>query len=247
MGLNIHIVPLTIRHQMERLSASYDFKEAICRDSLPLAHRLQSFLLTCRSTTHATTGRAPCELFLGRKVKARLDLLRPSVEENVLQRQAQQKGDHDRHARYREFEVGQKVMVKGRRPGSVCWIPGHIINRTGPLTYLVDMGEDVLWRCHVDQLKACLESAESGSDSAEFEYDLNEEEACSDDPAEPTPEPKLLSEPQVLTEEAAAPPSQPAEGSPINPELDTQWVVPATMDIRSHKYPLRDRKKHQRF
>ena len=167
--------------------------------------------------------------------------VRPSVEENVLQHQAQQKGDHDRHARYREFEVGQKVMVKGRRPGSVCWIPGHIINRTGPLTYLVDMGEDVLWRCHVDQLKACLESAESGSDSAEFEYDLNEEEACSDDPAEPTPEhppvPKLASMPQVFTEEAAAP-SQLTEESPVDPELDTQEVVPATG--HSHKYPLRD-------
>ena len=56
-------------------------------DGLPLSHRLQSFLLT--STPHSTTNRAPCELFLGQKIRTRLDLLRSSVEEHVLQQQTE--------------------------------------------------------------------------------------------------------------------------------------------------------------
>ena len=42
------------------------FKESMkagSQGSISLAHRVQSFLLTYRSTPHATTGRAPCELF----------------------------------------------------------------------------------------------------------------------------------------------------------------------------------------
>lgn len=132
------------------------FKEAMKagrHDVIPFSHRLQSFLLTYRSTPHSTTNRAPCELFLGRRVRTRLDLLRPSVEDHVCRKQARQKEQHDWHARQREFEVDQKVMVKSRRPGPANWIPGRIVQRFGPLVYEVNVGKDQTWRCHIDQLK----------------------------------------------------------------------------------------------
>ena len=40
-----------------------------------------------RSTPHATTGEAPCSLFLGRIVRTRFDLLRPSLERRVGRKQ----------------------------------------------------------------------------------------------------------------------------------------------------------------
>ena len=49
------------------------FKEAMKAsryEGLTLQHRLQNFLLTYRSTPHSTTNQAPCELFLGRKVRS---------------------------------------------------------------------------------------------------------------------------------------------------------------------------------
>ena len=122
------------------------FKEAMKAshyEGLTLQHRLQNFLLTYRSTPHSTTNQAPCELFLGRKVRTRLDLLRRDVEDHVFHRQAQQKDQHDMHARPREFQLGSKVMVKGRRPGSVSWIPGKITQKSGPLTYVVDVQGEV--------------------------------------------------------------------------------------------------------
>ena len=134
------------------------FKEAMKAsryEGLTLQHRLQNFLLTYRSTSHSTTNQAPCELFLGRKVRTRLDLLRHNVEDHVFHRQAQQK---DMHARPREFQLGSKVMVKGRRPGLASWIPGKITQKSGPLTYVVDVQGGRAWKCHVDQLKECLET-----------------------------------------------------------------------------------------
>ena len=78
------------------------FKQAMRtgkHDGLTPSHRLENFLLTYRSTPHATTGETPCSLFLGRIVRTRFDLLRPSLERRVGQKQVTQKEKHDQHAR----------------------------------------------------------------------------------------------------------------------------------------------------
>ena len=122
-------------------------------DGRLLNNRLSTFLLTYRSTPHATTGVPPCTLFLQRKLRTRFDLLKPSCEERVLEKQAQQKEQHDRRAKSREWHVGQSVMAKNLRPGP-NWIPGVIIERAGPLSYVIQTEDKQTWRRHVDQLKA---------------------------------------------------------------------------------------------
>ena len=122
-------------------------------DGRSLNNRLSTFLLTYRSTPHATTGVPPCTLFLQRKLRTRFDLLKPSCEERVLEKQAQQKEQHDRRAKSREWHVGQSVMAKNLRPGP-NWIPGVIIERAGPLSYVIETEDKQTWRRHVDQLKA---------------------------------------------------------------------------------------------
>ena len=67
------------------------FKEsmkAAKHDSLSLSHRMNNFLFTYRSTPHATTGQSPCSLFLGRSIRTRLDLLKPTLESQVAHKQA---------------------------------------------------------------------------------------------------------------------------------------------------------------
>ena len=87
-----------------------------------------------RSSTHATTGVTPTSLFLKREVQTRLDLLRPDPQARVLEKQAQQKADHDQHARARQFSVGDAVMAKNLRPGP-DWVPARVVARLGPLSY----------------------------------------------------------------------------------------------------------------
>ena len=56
-----------------------------------LSQQLANFLFMYRSTPHATTNVAPCELFLKRKVRTRMDLLIPDSERRVCEKQAKQK------------------------------------------------------------------------------------------------------------------------------------------------------------
>ena len=84
--------------------------------------KLAQFLLTYRTTPNATTGVTPAELFLKRKVQTRLDLLKPSVEDYVYEKQMQQ---HDEHCRDRSYGVGQFVLVRNLRYGP-NWVVGLV-------------------------------------------------------------------------------------------------------------------------
>ena len=97
------------------------------QDGRTAQHRLESFLLTYRSTPPATTKEAPCVLFLGRNLCTRLDLLVPDIEGWVCEKQAVQKSHRDKCTRVRVFEVDQSVMVKNFQPGPT-WINGKIFN-----------------------------------------------------------------------------------------------------------------------
>ena len=121
-------------------------------DVLLLSHRLANFLFTYRSTPHATTQQPSCSLFLGRTIRTRLDLLRPSLQDQVMAKQASQKDQHDQHAHSRSLEAGQPVMVKNMRPGD-NWIPGVIMKQLGPVSFLADVGEGRAWKRHLDHLK----------------------------------------------------------------------------------------------
>ena len=99
-------------------------------------------------------------MFLSRQVCTRLDLLHPSLEETVSNKQAQQKFYYDLHAHKRELFVGQRVMARSPPPG-VQWVPGTIVQQTGPLSYLVKVSGDRLWRRHIDHLRGMIDSPQN--------------------------------------------------------------------------------------
>ena len=129
-----------------------------------LNYRVSNYLLSYRSTPHATTGVAPCTLFLKRNLHTRFDLLRPNCERHVMEKQGLQKDHKDQHCRDRSWYVGERVMVRNLRPGS-DWIPGVVVEILGPVTYLVDVGRDQIWKRHTDQLKSIEEKPPSLTDN----------------------------------------------------------------------------------
>ena len=132
-----------------------------------------NFLLTYRTTPHSTTNTPPCELFLGRSLRTRLDLIRPDLGMSVTQKQALQKRRHDQHCHLREFHIGQRVLVRNIRPGP-RWVFGTIVKRTGPLSYVVQVSEGMLWRRHVDHLLEANDSPVSEvPDSTSLERSLH--------------------------------------------------------------------------
>ena len=53
------------------------------------------------------------------------------MQDQVLNKQARQKQDHDGKSKLRELAVGDKVMVQNFREVS-RWIPGEVVARKGP-------------------------------------------------------------------------------------------------------------------
>ena len=66
------------------------------------------------------------------------DLLKLDTKNSVYQRRAKQKAQHDQHARFRYFYVGQSVMAWNFCPGS-NWISGVIAQQLRSETYMVDV------------------------------------------------------------------------------------------------------------
>ena len=189
-----------------------------------LSHRVSSYLLSYRSAPHATTGVAPCTLFLRRCVRTRFDLLRPNCQNRVMEKQALQKDHQDRHCRDRSWFVGERVMVRNLRPG-LDWIPGVIIERLGPVTYLVDVNNNQIWKRHADQLKSCSETPPSLDGDPEPPMSRPRE------PAAPLPEP----DDELF---CPAPPSVTPPVSAPGPTVTEPETSDSTPDRR---YPSRNR------
>ena len=48
--------------------------------------------------------------------------------------------------------IGERVMVRNLRPGPT-WIPGTIIERSGPLSYVVQVKGEQTWKRHIEHLQ----------------------------------------------------------------------------------------------
>ena len=210
---------------------------------------LMTFLMSYRISPHATTSTPPCELFLKRTIRTRLDLIRPDLGSNISDKQSSQKSHHDIHSRRREFFLGQRVMARNYREGP-RWIAGTIAEKRGPLTYLVQIREDILWKRHIDQL---IQAADTPDDVS----------SCA---SPPTPTVPVLPAPLSLPHSPVLPPlslphspvlphspdvtdatpEQPAATNPVPITLSSTPTAEATTLPR--RYPLRqNRRPPKRF
>ncbi|PFX30124.1 Uncharacterized protein K02A2.6 [Stylophora pistillata] len=86
--------------------------------------QLARFLLTYRNTPYSTTGEPPSQLFLGRRLRTRLDLLKPDPFIQINNRQIDQSvaksGSVTRH-----FCIGQRVTVRNHTGKSKGRLPAH--------------------------------------------------------------------------------------------------------------------------
>jgi transposase InsO family protein len=116
-----------------------------------LTTKLQRFLLNYRTTPQTTTGVAPAELLMNRKLRTKLDFVKPEIRERVGNRQRKFKQYHDLHAKGRTFMEGDAVMTKSFPSGR--WKCGEITQQTGPVSYKVAFPDGVTARRHVDHIK----------------------------------------------------------------------------------------------
>ena len=205
------------------------FKEAMKTGrsgGLTLAHQLDNFLLTYRTTPHSTTGVPPCELLMGRSLHTRLDLLRPNLGRTVRQSQSREIEQKQGSTRLRNFDIGAPVMARSFGGSGPDWVPGVIAQKIGPLTYLVDVSGGRLWKRHVDHIKDHQRPV-TVSDDSEIDVDI---------PDTPEPqEPDVIDNPETETPEEPTEPTPPEEPSAPDPSTE------------SRRYPIRQRRAPERF
>ena len=113
---------------------------------------LPKYLLIYRTTPHLTTGETPAKLLMGRNLRTRLDLLKPSLHSHV--EKVQEKVAKRSESRgCRSFMCGDKVQARNYGFGDK-WKQGIIVEILGNKHYLVQV-KDKLWKRHIDQLIGC--------------------------------------------------------------------------------------------
>ena len=231
------------------------FKEAMKTgrgDGLPLAHQLDNFLLSYRTTPHSTTGTPPCQLLVGRSLRTRWDLLRPDVGRTVQQHQSKQIEQNERRARLRSFDVGESVMVKNFSSPGPSWVQGTIAYKQGPLTYLVDVSDGRLWKRHVDHIKKYNFSRSTSNAEPEIDVDISTASPPDETEHNTTAERSEISDPNG-SEQVEPTPATPS------PRPDSNGRSPGTEVSRNdsgntsdpsmgdRRYPTRQRRPPERF
>ncbi|KAL0880304.1 hypothetical protein ABMA27_002756 [Loxostege sticticalis] len=105
---------------------------------------LNKFLLHYRNCDHATTGVPPAVLLTGRRMRTRLDALRPDIASRQVTNAGGTPGP--------QLQVGEPVLARDYSSRSEKWSLGTITKITGPVSYRVDIGDGVEWRRHRDQI-----------------------------------------------------------------------------------------------
>lgn len=126
------------------------------REHLDVTLSINNFLLYYRNTEHCTTGETPALLMCGRRLRTKLDALKPDITANVRNAQAKQKLSGTQGQR--ELRPGEEVWLRQHR-GVDRWVPGKVAEKLGTTDYRVvdTLGKEV--HKHVDQLKRRMRSS----------------------------------------------------------------------------------------
>jgi hypothetical protein len=241
----------------ERMVQTFKSALTAAKGSAPVQQKLDRFLMAYRNATHSTTNRSPAQMFYGRNLRNRLDLLKPDVRRNVLEKQTAQ-GKVRNKCNLREMHVGQTVLARDYR-GSQKWTQAEVVSRDG-MHYTVKVAPGMLWRRHIDQLL----SSSAHTSTADDDYDETSEEVVNEaDPAMPMPcQPQESRLPAVDDKPAdlPVPPSTPeVSDTPETPGVSNNGPEPNTAppspaselpSVNSgteRRYPLRERKRRELF
>ena len=122
--------------------------KASASDSGNIVTKLARLLLAYRNAQHNTTGESPAQL------RTRTSMVKPSVDETVFKQQAEQHRFHK--GQFGEFSPGQTVLIRDYR-NLDKWISGTIVERSGPLSYIVETYPGITYRRHVDQIPPTIQ------------------------------------------------------------------------------------------
>ena len=128
------------------------------------------FLFLYRLTPHSTTGVSLAELLMGQCLRSKFDLLMPSTQSKVLERQDKQKQEHDQHCCAQCLTKGEKVWALNFWLGE-RWLRETVVRLKGPVSYEVKL-ENSKYCCHTagrraDSSTYCIVQVPTTSDCSD--------------------------------------------------------------------------------
>lgn len=115
-----------------------------------VATALNRFLFQYRNCEHATTGTSPAVALQGRRLRGRLDALRPDVA--AVARAAQERQARAAGGTPRDVRVGDAVLARDYSTKGNKWAEGEVTQKTGPVSFKINVGNGLEWRRHADQI-----------------------------------------------------------------------------------------------
>ncbi|PIC15867.1 hypothetical protein B9Z55_022683 [Caenorhabditis nigoni] len=119
---------------------------------------LAKFLLHYRSTpSNALSGLSPAEVHLGRRLRTKMSLLIPHLNEKTSEVEDCPMKDHfDKHhgAKARAYNHGDKVFAKVFEKNTWSWKPATVVRRQGRVVYDVVLADGRERVVHANQLKS---------------------------------------------------------------------------------------------
>ena len=158
----------------------------------------------------------------------------PNLEQNVAEKQRKQQFDHDKYSRVHQFSDGEKVFVKNQGRGET-WLPGHIIESSGPVSFKVQLQDGRTISRHQDHLRKRFTEDPEQSDIPLSEDDMDIAIGAS----ETTTTTSATSSEQDRT--------QVGQGTLPTVEQDSETVTPLPESAVTRRYPSRTRKPPGRY
>lgn len=133
------------------------FKQAMktCNaNAMNIQSSINKFLLTYRTTPHATTGVCPSQLLMGRRIRCKLDLLLPDSENK---KESEKYEKLVTLGKVRNFNEGENVIIRNYN-NKEKWIKGIVKKKLGTLNYEISLPEGNVVKRHIDQMKSGIDT-----------------------------------------------------------------------------------------
>ena len=124
-----------------------------------MEERVSHVLFYSHITPNSTTGLTPAELLQNRRLRSRLDLVKPNIEDHVVEQEVKQHYYANRHSKSRGFQVGDPVYVRNFGAGSK-WIP-WFISAVGGIMFDVSLSDGKTIHHHIDHIRSRVEEVQT--------------------------------------------------------------------------------------
>lgn len=107
-------------------------------------HKKVNEIMQRYRATPLSSGKSPAELYFNRRIRIRLDALKPSIKFKPTKPMPG----------VRRISVGERVQVLHTKDNKTVWKIGCVLRKFGELHYLIKLDDGYILKRHIDQLKS---------------------------------------------------------------------------------------------